>query len=124
MPNRALQVNTNTQNGKHVDIAITTHGSDWYWAVTAVMTCATMAFMGLALTKPRQHRIFHYITASVTLVASVAYFSMASNLGWTPIDVEFMRNGDGVGGTNREIFYVRYIDWYIFSILLALAISS
>ncbi len=100
-------------NGKSADIKITTHGSDWYWAVCAVMTCATLAFMGLALTKPRQNRIFHYITAAVTMTAAIAYFSMASNLGWTPIDVEFVRNGGGVGGINREIFYVRYIDWYV-----------
>ncbi|TKA58666.1 hypothetical protein B0A55_12757, partial [Friedmanniomyces simplex] len=65
--NNAINVNTNTVNGKHVDIAITTHGSDWYWAVTAVMICATFTFMGLAATKPRQHRIFHYITAAITL---------------------------------------------------------
>lgn len=99
-------------------IAITTHGSDWYWAVTAVMTCATLAFIGLSVMKPRSHRLFHYITAAVTMVASIAYFSMASNLGWTPIDVEFVRNGNGVGGMNREIFYVRYIDWFITTPLL------
>ena len=75
------------------------------------MTCATLAFMGLGLTKPRQNRIFHYITSGVTLVAAVAYFSMASNLGWTPIDVEFPRSDPVVSGVNREIFYVRYIDW-------------
>ena len=75
------------------------------------MVCATFAFMGLAVTKPRQHRIFHYITASITLVASIAYFSMGSNLGWTPIQVEFQRNNPVVRGINREIFYVRYIDW-------------
>ena len=82
------------------------------------MTCATLAFMGLALTKPRQNRIFHYITSGVTLVAAVAYFSMASNLGWTPIDVEFQRNDPVVHGVNREIFYVRYIDWFITTPLL------
>jgi len=49
------------------------------------MTCATFVFMGLAWTKPRQHRIFHYITASITLVASIAYFSMASGIGWYDI---------------------------------------
>jgi bacteriorhodopsin len=75
------------------------------------MATATFVFMGLAITKPRQQRIFHYITASVTLVASIAYFSMGSNLGWTPIDVEFQRSDPVVHGTNREIFYVRYIDW-------------
>lgn len=108
--NDALRVNGNTVNGKASDINITTHGSDWYWAVTAVMVCATFAFMGLAATKPRQHRIFHYITASITMVASIAYFTMGSNLGWTPIDVEFQRGiGSKVHGINREIFYVRYI---------------
>ena len=111
MVNNALNVNDNTQNGKHVDIAITTHGSDWYWAATAVMTTSTFIFIGLSYTKPRTQRIFHYITAAITLVAAIAYFSMASNLGWTPITVEFSRSNPVVSGSNREIFYVRYIDW-------------
>lgn len=75
------------------------------------MTVATFAFLGLSLRKPREKRIFHYITAAVTMVASIAYFSMASNLGWASIDVEYVRTGNGVGGFTREIFYVRYIDW-------------
>ena len=75
------------------------------------MTASAFTFMGLALTKPRQDRIFHYMTAGLTLVAAVAYFSMASNLGWTPIDVEFPRSDPTVHGMNRSIFYVRYIDW-------------
>lgn len=82
------------------------------------MIVSTFTFLGLALTVPRQRRIFHYITAAVTMVASVAYFSMASNLGWTSIGVEFQRTGGGVGGLNREIFYVRYIDWFITTPLL------
>lgn len=44
------------------------------------------------------------------MVATIAYFSMASNIGWAPITVEFYRGGK-VAGTVREIFYVRYIDW-------------
>lgn len=75
------------------------------------MAFSTMCFLGLAWTKPREKRIFHYITASITLVASIAYFSMASNIGWTPIPVEFPRSDPVVRGANREIFYVRYIDW-------------
>ena len=84
------------------------------------MTVATFAFIGLALTKPRQNRVFHYITASVTMVAAIAYFSMASHLGWAPIDVEFPRSDSTVRGVNREIFYVRYIDWFITTPLLLL----
>ena len=113
MGNQALQVNAGTSLGKHVDIAITTHGSDWYWAATGVMGAATFVFIGLSYTKPRPHRVFHYITAAITLVASIAYFTMASNLGWVPIDVEWVRPKPVVQGINREIFYVRYVDWYV-----------
>jgi len=77
------------------------------------MTVSTFVFLGLAFTKPRSQRIFHYITAGVTLVSAIAYFSMASNLGFTPIMVEFVRSNPRVSGTFREIFYVRYIDWYV-----------
>ena len=100
------------------DIAITVRGSDWYWAVTAVMTVGWMAVLGHSLTKPGTHRIFHYISAGLLMVASVAYFSMASNLGFTPIAVEFVRSNPVVAGRYREIFYVRYIDWFITTPLL------
>jgi len=118
MGNQALAINGDAVNNAHAHIAITTHGSDWYWAVTAIMIVASMTFVGLAATKPRQHRIFHYITAAITMVASIAYFSMASNLGWTGIMVEFQRSDPRVYGLYREIFYVRYIDWFITTPLL------
>lgn len=111
--NNALNVNTNTQNGKHVDIGITVQGSDFYYAVMSVMGVVGLACIGCAAAKPRSDRIFFYITAAVNLTACVAYFSMGSNLGWTPIDVEFVRSDHTVSGINREIFYVRYIDWYV-----------
>lgn len=116
--NNALNVNNDAVNGQTSDIHITTHGSDWYWAVCACMIVATGAFLGLAAMKPRQHRIFHYITAAITMVASIAYFSMGSNLGWVGIEVEFQRSNPKVAGTIREIFYVRYIDWFVTTPLL------
>ena len=106
--------------GGTAEIAITVRGSDFYWAICAAMATATIAFLGLAYTKPREHRIFHYITAGITMVASIAYFSMASNIGWTPTTVEFIRSNPKVAGLNREIFYVRYIDWFITTPLLLL----
>ena len=101
--NNALNVNGFT-NTVTVDNHLTTHGSDWYWAVTAVMVVATMAFMGLSFTKPRYARLFHYITAAITMIAAIAYFSMASNLGWTGIRVEFPRSNPKVSGDMRQIF--------------------
>lgn len=61
--------------------------------------------------KPKTHRIFFYITAAINFTACIAYFAMGSNLGWAPIDVEYARSASTVRGTNRAIFYVRYIDW-------------
>ena len=45
------------------------------------------------------------------MVAAIAYFTMGSNLGFTPVEVEFMRSNPRVHGTYRSMFYVRYIDW-------------
>ncbi|KAF5670052.1 Hsp30 heat shock protein [Fusarium heterosporum] len=116
--NGALDANPSIVNGQRSDINITVRGSDWYWTVCAVMTVSTIAFIALGFRKPRTHRIFHYITAAITMVAAIAYFSMAANLGWTPIEVEYMRNDHRVSGRYREIFYVRYIDWFITTPLL------
>ena len=51
-------------------------------------------------------------------VAAIAYFSMGSNLGFTPIQVEFPRSNPKVRGQYREIFWVRYVDWFITTPLL------
>ncbi|KAF2438651.1 family A G protein-coupled receptor-like protein [Karstenula rhodostoma CBS 690.94] len=118
--NNALRLNGNTVNGRTADIAITTRGSDWYFAVCAVMTVAGFAFTGLAMRKPRHTRVFHYITSAVVFTAAIAYFCMGSNLGFTPVQVEFFRSDPKVRGTLREMFYVRYIDWFITTPLLLL----
>jgi bacteriorhodopsin len=70
--------------------------------------------------KQRRDRVFHYITAAVVFVACIAYFTMGSNLGFTPIAVEFHRNDPQVRGNYRSIYYVRYIDWFITTPLLLL----
>lgn len=76
--------------------------------------------MGLAFKRQRRDRLFHYLTASVVFVAAIAYFTMGSNLGFTPIEVEFRRSNPKVAGNYRSIFYVRYIDWFITTPLLLL----
>lgn len=118
MVNNAINTNPHTFDDVTSDIAITTHGSNVYWAVCAVMTVATIGFLGWGYTKPRTHRVFHYITAAITMVAAIAYFTMGANLGWAPIEVQFQRANPRVSGLYREIFYVRYIDWVITTPLL------
>jgi len=121
MGNGALRVNGFT-NTVTVNNHITVRGSDWYWAACAIMITSTGVFMGLAFTKPRHARIFHYITAGMTMIAAVAYFSMAANLGWTGIAVEFQRSNPRVAGNIRQIFYVRHIDWFLTTPLLLLGL--
>jgi bacteriorhodopsin len=90
---------------------ITTHGSDWYWAVFAVMATSALVFSALAARKPRNSRIFYYITIALLTTASIAYYTMASDLGAAPVNNEFQRSNPLVRGKNRQIFYARYIDW-------------
>ncbi|KAK0730259.1 hypothetical protein B0H67DRAFT_561161 [Lasiosphaeris hirsuta] len=55
--NQALDVNSGV--APHADLEITRHGSEWYFAVCAVMGAATLIFWGLPLAKPPAHRLFH-----------------------------------------------------------------
>ncbi|KAF2158968.1 hypothetical protein M409DRAFT_71376 [Zasmidium cellare ATCC 36951] len=104
---------------KTVQIAITTWGSDFYFAIMSVMGFVSLTILGLSALKPRTDRVFFYLSAGLCMVACIAYFAMGSNLGWTPIDVEFLNN-DGGMGRNREILYARYIDWFVTTPMLLL----
>lgn len=109
--NNAVDVNGYIMNGVPVDIAITERGSDFYFAICAVMGFVGVGIVAASYTRPRSDRVFFYISAAINLTAFVAYFAMGSHLGWTPVDVEFQRDDAKVAGMNREIFYARYIDW-------------
>ncbi|KAI5204639.1 bacteriorhodopsin [Aureobasidium subglaciale] len=56
--NDAVRVNGNTKNGKHVDITITTRGSDFYFAICAVMGFVALSIIVASATKPRADRTF------------------------------------------------------------------
>jgi bacteriorhodopsin len=110
---QALQTNADV-TVLDADIELSTNGSDWYWAACALMLSSALVFLGLGFTKPREDRIFHHITAALTLIAGISYFTMASGLGQVPVFVEFSEDNFGSfsgTGVTREIFYVRYIDW-------------
>lgn len=122
MGNRALDVNSKTVDGYFADNAMTVRGSNWLWAVTALFGFVTLVFVAHSFTKPRRDRMFHYLVALITFVAAISYFTMASNLGWASIDVQFRRNNSKVGGATRQIFYVRYIDWFVTTPLLLMCV--
>lgn len=114
--NNALSANPNQFNyPSHADIANTTHGSNWLWAVTALFALASLLILAFSFLVPHRARALHYLAAAVSLIATLDYFTMASNLGYAAINVEFVRRKKHVTGFTREIYYVRYIDWFITS---------
>jgi bacteriorhodopsin len=84
MGNNAPTINPNIVNGMPVQITITARGSDFYYAICAVMGATTLAILSVSYKKPKSHRIFFYMTAAINMVATIAYFAMGSNLGLDP----------------------------------------
>ncbi|KAI0736603.1 heat shock protein 30 [Fomitopsis betulina] len=86
---------------------ISTNGSDWLWTVFSIMGLSALLAGFATVLRPRGTRLFHQLAVIVLTTASIAYFSMASDLGATPITAEFR------GNETRQIWYVRYIQWFI-----------
>ncbi|KDQ56309.1 hypothetical protein JAAARDRAFT_48226 [Jaapia argillacea MUCL 33604] len=112
-------------NPPNAQIHISQHGTDWLWAVFAVMVFrkvnlvpSDLVFIAWSFTRPKGQRVFHQLPVVILTVASIAYFSMASDLGATPIVAEWSR----LGGGTRQIWYVRYIQWFINAPLLLLEV--
>ncbi|KAJ3523776.1 hypothetical protein NM688_g8669 [Phlebia brevispora] len=87
---------------------ISTHGSDWLWAAFSVIAFSFVLLFGLSFTRPRGKRAFHHIGLVILITASIAYFTMASDLGYAPVPTEF--RGDH---QTRQIWYTRYIQWFL-----------
>jgi bacteriorhodopsin len=67
-----------------------------------------IVMIGLTFLRPRGQRVFHHLATIVLVVTTIAYFSMASDLGSAAIVAE--KNGSNL---TRAIWYVRYIQWTI-----------
>ncbi|ORY79476.1 hypothetical protein BCR37DRAFT_349732 [Protomyces lactucae-debilis] len=120
--NNAVEVNSAFPGDNHFpDLssvsAIDDDGSSFYWAIFAVMTASALAFTFMATRVAPRERVFHYITIAIVSVAAVAYFTMASNLGSVAIAVEFANYSNL---PFRQVFYARYIDWFVTTPLLLL----
>lgn len=94
---------------------ISTNASDWLWAAFSLITLCTLVMAVFTFMRPRGKRTFHQIALMIMLTTSIAYFSMASDLGATPVRTEFRPPN-----TTRQVWYVRYIQWFITLPLLLL----
>ncbi|KAE8454118.1 hypothetical protein EG329_005042 [Mollisiaceae sp. DMI_Dod_QoI] len=100
--NDALNINPPIGN-----FHLVVHGSDWLWAVTAIYCLFLVIVIGLAYFAKSGEKIFHYLLTISLLTGAVSYFAMASDLG--NVAVPTTDNDAGL----RQIFYARYINWFI-----------
>jgi bacteriorhodopsin len=108
MGNQALTVNPSLS----AVFNLTTEGSNWLWSVFSLMSLSAITIALLSMRLKAQDRTLHLFNIAILSTASVAYFCMASDLGFTPIEV--LQGGPG----GRQFWYVRYIDWVITTPLL------
>lgn len=81
-----------------------------------------MTFAALGVFKPRHgERIFHYLFIIGLFTGAVAYYAMASNLGWSLIPTHLNRSE----AMTYTVFFAKYIYWVVSfpvaSIVLGLA---
>jgi len=122
MGNRAVLVNPPILKGVAADIHITSHGSDWLWALFSVFALFTLLLLAHSIRLAPTNRFFHHLLLAALVVATISTFTIASDLGFVPIAVEFVRFHPKVAGATRQIFYVRYIDWFLTTPLLLSAL--
>lgn len=85
-------------------------GSDWLWAVFALLLVTFLAFFVLTWMARAGEKIFHYLFAIALLTGSIAYFAMASDLAW---DVIAQSNNVSIGSATRQIFFAKYVYWVV-----------
>ncbi|RCK56173.1 heat shock protein [Candida viswanathii] len=108
--NRAVAVNP---PNPEVDLHITEHGSDWLWAAFSVFALLSVVHVFIyaftSVKKSGLKKSLIIIPLFLNTVFAFAYYTYASNLGYTWIEVEFEHAGEG----NRQIFYSRFVAWYL-----------
>ncbi|TGZ78457.1 family A G protein-coupled receptor-like protein, partial [Ascodesmis nigricans] len=90
---------------------ITTHGSNVDWAICALHCIIFVGVLAWTYITASTRRIFHYIATAILLITTIYYFVMASDLGATAVPVEFRRYG--LLGRTRQIFYTRWIGYFL-----------
>ncbi|CAR65621.1 DEHA2D05654p [Debaryomyces hansenii CBS767] len=112
--NEAVSVN---RPGLNTDIHLTNHGSSWLWAVFSIFaTLAVVHAFVFSFTSSRTHRlkkILFIVPLFTNAIMAYCYFTYAANLGWTSTRVEFNHVSTNRLLGVRQVFYVKYIGWFL-----------
>jgi len=102
-------------------------GERTLWVVFVLMVLASVFFVVLAWAVPASKRLYHHLTATITIVAALSYFAMATHSGFTFHHSRVREQHDHVPDTFkhviREVYWARYVDWLITTPLLLLDLS-
>lgn len=81
-----------------------------------------LVIVALSIRPRHKERIFHYIWAIPLLAGAIAYYAMASDLGWVVVrQSHHLRRG-----LTRQIFWPKYVYWIVAfpAAILALGLLS
>jgi len=102
-------------------------GSKTLWVVFVLMFLSSLAFIGMAYRVPVQKRLFHVLTALITIFATISYFAMATGDGNSYAHIIIKETHKHVPDTiehvYRQVFWARYVDWSLTTPLLLLDLA-
>lgn len=110
--NQALRINGPAK----ADFHITVRGSDWLFTVFCIFTFFCIIAILLMFRKPANERFIYYTVIIPYAVMAVNYFTMASNLGWAPVEALYNRHRVSTQTTHlgtRQVYYSRFIGWFL-----------
>lgn len=92
-------------------------GESVLWIVFVIMVVGSGFFSLLSWNVPVGKRLYYYVTAMITITASLAYFSMANGQGVSVHCVQVVdyrsKDPEGTYEVCRQVYFARYIDWAI-----------
>ncbi|CCH43762.1 putative membrane protein [Wickerhamomyces ciferrii] len=111
--NQAVEINP-----ANLGIGITDHGSDWFWTVFSIFGLNSLIHAGFYIIYNRSKNsdskyksLAHVAPLGISAILAYTYYTLASNLGWTGVETEF--NHIEIDDNVRQIFYARYIGWFL-----------
>lgn len=102
-------------NKADVGIGITSHGSDWFWACFSIFALMALihgsCYLFYNKGNTKNKAVLHVAPIMTSIIMAVVYYTMASNLGWAGVVVEF--DHIQIGDNTRQIFYSKYVGWFL-----------
>lgn len=101
------------------DRRLSENGSSWLWAVFSLYAVSLFAVLLLSLRPRGGERIFHHLFTIALLVGTLAYFAMASGLGYVVVQ----QANQVSRGLTRQIYWPKYVNWVVSFPVIAMALG-